>query len=50
MMAAFEWMRDAMRELKTTGQVKARALGVFNDFVDLMGAAELDALGKKYNT
>jgi 2-methylisocitrate lyase-like PEP mutase family enzyme len=48
LMAAFERMRDAMRELKTTGQVKGTGLGVFNDFVDLMGAAELDALGKKY--
>ena len=49
MMAAFERMRDAMRELKTTGQVKGAGLGVFNDFVELMGAAELDALGKKYH-
>jgi 2-methylisocitrate lyase-like PEP mutase family enzyme len=49
MMAAFERMRDAMRELKMSGQVKGAGLGVFNDFVELMGAAELDALGKKYN-
>jgi len=51
MMVAFEAMRSAMRELKATGEVKGGRLGggQFNDFVELMGAAEMDALGKKYN-
>ena len=51
MMVAFESMRAALRELKSTGEVKGGRLGggQFNDFVELMGAAEMDALGKKYN-
>jgi 2,3-dimethylmalate lyase len=41
----------ALRELRSTGEVKGGRLGggMFNDFVELMGAAEMDALGKKYN-
>ncbi len=51
MMVAFESMRAALRELKSTGEVKGGRLGggQFNDFVELMGAPEMDALGKKYN-
>ena len=51
LMVAFESMRSALRELSTTGEVKGGRLGggQFNDFVELMGAAEMDALGKKYN-
>ena len=49
LMVAFESMRSALRELKATGQVKGGGLGgMFNDFVELMGAPEMDALGKKY--
>src|SRR5580704_9714113 len=49
LMVAFEAMRSALRELKSGGEVKGGRLGggQFNDFVDLMGAAEMDALGKK---
>jgi 2-methylisocitrate lyase-like PEP mutase family enzyme len=51
MMVAFESMRSALRELQSTGEIKSGRLGggMFNDFVELMGAAEMDALGKKYN-
>jgi len=51
LMVAFESMRSALRELKSTGEVKGGRLGggMFNDFVELMGAPEMDALGKKYN-
>lgn len=51
MMVAFESMRSALRELHSTGEVKGGRLGggMFNDFVELMGAPEMDALGKKYN-
>ena len=50
LMVAFESMRAALRELKATGQVKGGGLGgMFDDFVKLMGAPEMDALGKKYN-
>jgi 2,3-dimethylmalate lyase len=51
MMVAFESMRSALRELQATGEVKGGRLGggMFNDFVSLMGAAEMDALGKKYD-
>ena len=51
LMVAFEAMRSALRELKTGGEVKGGRLGggQFNDFVELMGAPEMDALGKKYN-
>jgi 2,3-dimethylmalate lyase len=48
LMAAFERMRDAMVELKTTGQVRGAGAGTFGDFVRLMGVAEVEALGKKY--
>lgn len=50
MMVAFESMRAALRELKSSGEVKGGRLGggMFNDFVELMGAPEMDALGKKY--
>jgi len=48
MMASFERMRDAMAELKNDGRVKGAGLGVFDDFVELMGTREIDALGKKY--
>jgi len=50
LMVAFESMRSALRELKSTGAVTGGRLGggMFNDFVELMGAAEIDALGKKY--
>ncbi len=49
-MVAFESMRAALRELKETGSVKGGGLGgMFDDFVKLMGAPEMDALGKKYN-
>ena len=49
MMVAFESMRSALRELKSTGDVNGGRLGggQFNDFVDLMGAAEMDALGQE---
>ena len=51
LMVAFESMRSALRELTATGEVKGGRLGggMFNDFVELMGAPEMDALGKKYN-
>jgi 2-methylisocitrate lyase-like PEP mutase family enzyme len=51
MMVAFESMRTALRELKSTGAVTGGRLGggMFDDFVNLMGASEMDALGKKYN-
>lgn len=51
MMVAFESMRSALRELQSTGEVKGGRLGggMFNDFVELMGATEMDALGKKYD-
>jgi 2-methylisocitrate lyase-like PEP mutase family enzyme len=51
LMVAFESMRTALRELKSTGEVKGGRLGggMFDDFVKLMGAPEMDALGKKYN-
>lgn len=51
LMVAFETMRLALRELKAGGEVKGGRLGggQFNDFVELMGAPEMDALGKKYN-
>ena len=51
LMVAFESMRSALRELTTTGEVQGGRLGggMFNDFVELMGAAEMDALGKKYS-
>jgi 2-methylisocitrate lyase-like PEP mutase family enzyme len=51
MMVAFESMRSALRELHASGEVKGGRLGggIFNDFVELMGAPEMDALGKKYN-
>jgi 2-methylisocitrate lyase-like PEP mutase family enzyme len=51
MMVAFESMRSALRELKSTGAVTGGRLGggMFDDFVNLMGAPEMDALGKKYN-
>ena len=48
LMAAFERIRDAMTELKTTGQISGAGTGAFRDFVKLMGTDELDALGKKY--
>jgi 2-methylisocitrate lyase-like PEP mutase family enzyme len=48
LMAAFERVRDAMVELKTTGQVKGGGGNLFGDFVKLMGVAETEALGKKY--
>jgi 2,3-dimethylmalate lyase len=51
MMVAFESMRSALRELRSTGEVKGGRLGggMFNDFFERMGAAEMDALGKKYD-
>jgi len=51
MMVAFDSMRSALRELHATGEVKGGRLGggIFNDFVELMGAPEMGALGKKYN-
>jgi 2-methylisocitrate lyase-like PEP mutase family enzyme len=51
MMVAFDSMRTALRELKSTGVVTGGRLGggMFDDFVNLMGASEMDALGKKYN-
>ncbi len=48
LMAAFERMRDAMRELMATGQVKGNGLGSFRDFVKLMNVEEYQALGNKY--
>ncbi|HYA36506.1 MAG TPA: isocitrate lyase/PEP mutase family protein [Candidatus Binataceae bacterium] len=49
MMAAFERMRAAMRELKTTGRVEGSGLKVFDDFVRLMGADEIESRGRKYS-
>ena len=49
MLAAFETMRTTMNELKRTGKLSAgTGTGVFEDFVQLMGAAEFHALEKKY--
>ncbi len=49
MLAAFETMRAAMTELKRSGRLGVgTATGVFEDFVELMGAGEFQALEKKY--
>jgi|YelNatPaOPRAMG01_1025707.scaffolds.fasta_scaffold02149_2 2-methylisocitrate lyase-like PEP mutase family enzyme len=48
LMAAFERMRDAMRELMATGEIKGNGLGSFRDFVKLMNVEEYQALGNKY--
>ncbi len=49
LMAAFERMRDAMAELKSTGQVHGDGLGVFRDFVKLMDVDAYQKLGDKYS-
>jgi 2,3-dimethylmalate lyase len=49
MLAAFDMMNSAMTELKRSGRLSAgTGTGVFEDFVQLMGAAEFQALEKKY--
>lgn len=49
MLAAFDLMNSAMTELKRSGLLSAgTGTGVFEDFVQLMGAAEFQALEKKY--
>lgn len=48
LMAAFERMRDAMRELMATGEIKGNGLGSFRDFAKLMNVEEYQALGNKY--
>lgn len=48
LIAAFERVREAMRELKSAGQVKIASRGVFEDFTRLMGVGEVNALAKRY--
>ena len=50
MMRIFEAIRASMEELKTTGQVEPSLGGsAFRDMVDVLGAHEALALGKKYD-
>ncbi|HEY6394161.1 MAG TPA: isocitrate lyase/PEP mutase family protein, partial [Candidatus Binataceae bacterium] len=47
LLAAYERMRDAMRELKQTGSIRT-GHGVFEEFVRLMGVQEVQSLERKY--
>lgn len=48
-LAYYRSARDVLTELKQTGSVKSNDQnGAFGELVDLLGVAEMDALGKKY--
>jgi hypothetical protein len=49
LMAAFERMRDAMLELKRDGMVKLGGGDSFREFLRIMGADQIDQLGRKYS-
>jgi 2-methylisocitrate lyase-like PEP mutase family enzyme len=49
LMAFYIRMRDAMRELKTTGKIeKGAEFGLFEEMTSLLGVPEAMAIGKKY--
>ncbi|HEV8712027.1 MAG TPA: isocitrate lyase/PEP mutase family protein [Candidatus Binatia bacterium] len=51
LMAFYVRMRDAMRELKTTGNIARGAeFGLFEEMTSLLGVPEAMALGKKYGS
>jgi hypothetical protein len=51
LMAFYIRMRDAMRELKTTGTIARGAeFGLFEEMTGLLGVPEAMALGKKYGS
>lgn len=51
LMAAYIRMRDAMQELKATGQITADAgWGCFEEMTNLLGVPEAMEIGRKYDT
>jgi 2-methylisocitrate lyase-like PEP mutase family enzyme len=51
LMAFYISMRDAMRELKTTGSIARGAeFGLFEEMTDLLGVKEAMEIGKKYGS
>jgi hypothetical protein len=50
-MAAFVAIRDAMRQLKETGELDLPITGhLFRELIETLGVPEMEALSKKYSS
>ena len=51
LMAAFVAIRDAMRQLKETGELDLPITGhLFRELIETLGVPEMEALSKKYSS